>query len=93
MTTSKWTAEDIPSLDGKTLQDLWRESVQEVGGQASAAATAAQASAVVLDSLESQRAGISGVSIDEESINLLEFQRQYQAAATQGAGDQRPARF
>ena len=71
----------LPGLDGQTLQGLWRESVQEVAGQASAADTAARASAVVLESLESQRAGISGVSIDEESINLLEFQRQYQAAA------------
>jgi len=72
---------NLDSLDGKSLQGLWRDSVQAVGGQASSAATAAQASAVVLESLESQRAGISGVSIDEESINLLEFQRQYQAAA------------
>jgi flagellar hook-associated protein 1 FlgK len=72
---------ELPGLNGKSLQGLWRESVQDVGGRASSALVEAQASAVVLDSLESQRAGISGVSIDEESINLLQFQRQYQAAA------------
>ncbi len=71
----------LPALEGRTLQALWRESVQEVGGQASSALTAARAAAVVYDSLEAQRAGISGVSIDEESINLMDFQRQYQAAA------------
>ena len=71
----------LPSLEGRTLQGLWRESVQDVGGQASSALTSARAAAVVYDSLESQRAGISGVSIDEESINLMDFQRQYQAAA------------
>ena len=71
----------LPSLNGRTLQGLWRESVQDVGGQASSALTSARAAAVVYDSLESQRAGISGVSIDEESINLMDFQRQYQAAA------------
>jgi flagellar hook-associated protein 1 FlgK len=32
-------------------------------------------------SLQSQRDAISGVNIDEESIGLLDFQRQYQAAA------------
>ena len=36
---------------------------------------------MVYDSLDSQRAALSGVSIDEESINLMDFQRQYQAAA------------
>lgn len=71
----------LPGLEGRTLQGLWRESVQEVGGQASSALTSARAAAVVYDSLEAQRAGISGVSIDEESINLMDFQRQYQAAA------------
>jgi flagellar hook-associated protein 1 FlgK len=72
---------NLASLEGRTLQGLWRESVQEVGGQASSALTSARAAAVVYDSLEAQRAGISGVSIDEESINLMDFQRQYQAAA------------
>ena len=32
-------------------------------------------------SLDAQRASLSGVSIDEESLNLLNFQRQYQAGA------------
>ena len=30
---------------------------------------------------DAQRSAISGVSIDEESINLMDFQRQYQAAS------------
>jgi flagellar hook-associated protein 1 FlgK len=41
----------------------------------------ATARAMVRDSLQSQRDAISGVNIDEESIGLLDFQRQYQAAA------------
>jgi len=32
-------------------------------------------------SLEAQHANVSGVSIDEETINLISFQQQYQAAA------------
>jgi flagellar hook-associated protein 1 FlgK len=71
----------IPSLGGQTLQGLWRESVQTVGANASGAKTAAQAAAVVRDSLDSQRSAVSGVSVDEESINLMDYQRQYQGAA------------
>jgi flagellar hook-associated protein 1 FlgK len=32
-------------------------------------------------SLDSQLQAMSGVSIDEESINMLSYQRQFQAAA------------
>jgi flagellar hook-associated protein 1 FlgK len=35
----------------------------------------------VRQSLEAQRASLSGVSVDEESINLLNYQRQFQGAA------------
>ena len=45
------------------------------------AQSAASAAGVVRESLESQVAAVSGVSIDEESVNLLQFQRQYQASA------------
>jgi flagellar hook-associated protein 1 FlgK len=71
----------IAALGGQTLQGLWRGAVQNVGANAAAATTAAQAAAVVFNSLDAQRAAISGVSIDEESINLMDYQRQYQAAS------------
>jgi flagellar hook-associated protein 1 FlgK len=71
----------IPALGGQTLQGLWRTAVQDVGSKAAQADTAAQAASDVFNSLDSQRSAISGVSIDEESINLMDFQRQYQGAA------------
>jgi len=71
----------IPALGGQTLQGLWRTAVQNVGANSAAATTAADAAAVVFSSLDAQRSAISGVSIDEESINLMDFQRQYQAAS------------
>jgi flagellar hook-associated protein 1 FlgK len=52
-----------------------------VGGGAAESMINATARAMVRDSLQSQRDAISGVNIDEESIGLLDFQRQYQAAA------------
>lgn len=71
----------LGALGGRSLTGLWADAVAEVGGNAAGAASAANAAAVVYDSLDAQRAALSGVSIDEESINLMDFQRQYQAAA------------
>ncbi len=69
------------SLNNETISSTWTNQVQRVGVKTASASTRAAAAQVVRSSLESQRAAVSGVSIDEESINLLNFQRQYQAAA------------
>lgn len=71
----------LPGLGGRTLKSSWTDSVQQLGVRTDSAASAAQAAAVVRESLEAQKASISGVSIDEESINMMTFQRQYQGAA------------
>lgn len=71
----------IQSLGSQTLGDSWLSTVQEVGIRTSAADTAAKASTIVRQSLEAQRASVSGVSVDEEAINLLNFQQTYQGAA------------
>ena len=39
------------------------------------------ASEVVRETLQGQREAISGVSIDEEAINMIRFQRAFQGAA------------
>lgn len=71
----------LTGLGGISIPDLWRETVQEVSANVAEAQSAASAAGVVRESLESQVAAVSGVSIDEESVNLLQFQRQYQASA------------
>lgn len=71
----------IESLNGKSLDEGWRRATEAVSVASAAAQTRADAASQVRQSLEAQRAAVSGVSIDEESINLLNYQRQYQAAA------------
>lgn len=71
----------LAGLDGRSPTGFWQDTVSAVGSQASASNSTAIASTVVRESLENQRSAMSGVSIDEESINLLNFQRQYQASA------------
>lgn len=69
------------ALGGTSLKGAWSNASQLVGVQVDSAKTRATATSMVHESLESQRASVSGVSLDEESINLMQYQRQYQAAA------------
>lgn len=71
----------LQTLGGATLSSFWDDAVSAIATKTGAAQTAAGAAGAVKESLEAQRAAISGVNIDEEAINLLTYQRQYQASA------------
>lgn len=71
----------IGSIGGRTLLEQWGETTGRIGVETSAAITNFEALDTVRLNLEAQRAAVSGVSLDEESINLITFQQQYQGAA------------
>lgn len=71
----------LDALGGKSLREVWQNSVNGLAVKVSAANTAVESSKIVTESLNAQIQSVSGVSLDEESINLLTFQRQFQAAA------------
>lgn len=71
----------LGELNGRSLNDLWQESVERNAVQTRAAQTRLEALSSVRQSLEAQEAALSGVSLDEESINLIAYQQQYQGAA------------
>lgn len=71
----------IQGLGGKSVSKFWATQTQDIAVMTSSARTNANATRLVRESLDGQRASVSGVSIDEESINLMDYQRQYQAAA------------
>lgn len=71
----------VSDLGGRTIRGAWSDSVQAVGVATKSSESRAQATGIIRQSLESQRAAVSGVSLDEESVNLLDYQRQYQGAA------------
>lgn len=68
-------------LNGQSVGGFWRSTVQQVSARTSSASSVADGAAIVRDSLESERLAISGVDSDEETLDLLAFQRQYQGAA------------
>ncbi|MEM1422776.1 MAG: flagellar hook-associated protein FlgK [Planctomycetota bacterium] len=66
---------------GQTLQDKWLERVETNAVNASGARARFEALSSVRASLQSQEQALSGVSLDEESINLITYQQQYSAAS------------
>lgn len=69
------------SVGGQTPSDYYSGIVFNVGN-ASANANAEQtASSLVLQQLNDQRASISGVSLDQEAANLVQYQQAYAASA------------
>ncbi len=71
----------VDSLNGETIIDRWLQSVGETAVRFNSANTRAQALNTVRQSLEAQGAAISGVSLDEETLNLILYQQQFQGAA------------
>ncbi len=68
-------------LNGVSLRDFWLGQVASLAGRTAAAHDAVSSAQLVRESLSAQNQALSGVSLDEEAINLLTFQRQFQAAA------------
>lgn len=71
----------LSELNGKSLREHWQGAVSNLAVKTDAANSSAESSRLVRESLDSHIQAVSGVSLDEEAINLLSFQRQFQAAA------------
>jgi flagellar hook-associated protein 1 FlgK len=71
----------LPSLKNASLKENYQAIVNGVAVSAATAKTNAEATQTVQQTLEAQREGLSGVSLDEEAINLMRQQRAFQAAS------------
>jgi flagellar hook-associated protein 1 FlgK len=71
----------VASLGGKSIMDFYKTMVSRVAVSGSSARAAFEAADVIVGSLTAQRESISGVSLDEEAINLLKFERAFQGSA------------
>ena len=69
------------ALSGVTIMDFYRNLVAETAVAGAAARSATEAADVIVAALTAQRESVSGVSLDEEAINLLRYQRAFQASA------------
>ncbi|MCO7124993.1 flagellar hook-associated protein FlgK [Sporolactobacillus shoreicorticis] len=64
-----------------TLKNYLQGLIGQIGVNAQSANQFTSNSAVMLDAAQNRRASISGVSLDEELTNLIQFQHSYGAAA------------
>ena len=68
-------------LEGTTLRDYYASLVGGIAVGCQDSERRLEFEEAMLQSLENRRSEISGVSLDEEMINLMKFQRAYEAAA------------
>lgn len=67
--------------DSATLDEYYNSMVGKVGIQARRAETAQESQKDILKQLSNIRESISGVSLDEETTKLIEFQKSFDASA------------
>ncbi len=74
---------DAPLMNGGTTKvgDFYRAVIGELGQDTQQANIMTQNHQLLVDHLQNRQEQIAGVSLDEESVHLLEYQRTYQAAA------------
>lgn len=68
-------------LAGRTIQQFHSDMFNSVAVETAAALTRFDAADAVYTSLNAQREAVSGVSLDEEAINLAKYQTAYAGAA------------
>lgn len=73
--------ERLLNSNSSTIGQYYNGFVSEIGATVQTVSNDAESQELVLKQLENQRSSISGVSIDEEMVELIKFQRGFDAAA------------
>jgi flagellar hook-associated protein 1 FlgK len=66
---------------GTTLESFFKDTISKLGSSARQAKSMVAGQEALIGQLDARKESISGVSIDEEVANLVQYQRAYQAAA------------
>lgn len=71
----------IAGLGGLTFVEFYSALVARIGTEARSASDELKVSNVIIEQLDTQRDAVSGVSLDEEAVSVLQYQQAYEAAA------------
>lgn len=72
---------DLDALGTNTIEDFYADIVGDVGFEAAAANSMLATQNQLMAQLEAERESVSGVNLDEEMVDMLRFQKSYEAAA------------
>lgn len=72
---------DSKIIGSSTPIDFYRAIVSEVGVYSSSAQTQKSFQQSLVEEIEKRRQDVSGVSLDEEAVNLIKYQKMYEASA------------
>lgn len=72
---------DKKLIDNSTIMEYYTTLINEIGNDGLLNKNLSEANQLVLEQLEQQKQVNSGVSLDEEMTNVLQFQRSYEASA------------
>lgn len=71
----------LAALGGQTIMEKYLQTVVGLGESLSEATQRASDQSAVLDLITARRESVSGVSVDEETANLIKFQKVFEASA------------
>jgi flagellar hook-associated protein 1 len=71
----------LMSSSKETINQFYAGLIYQIGSDEKTAADGTDTLSDVLKQLKSQRASTSGVNMDEEAVNLIKYQKAYQASA------------
>jgi len=74
-------AQDVANLKGGAADQAYSAFVAQVGNGVSSAESTQTTAQAVLTAVSNQRQSVSGVSLDEEMTNLINYQQAYEASA------------
>ncbi|HOW72468.1 MAG TPA: flagellar hook-associated protein FlgK [Phycisphaerae bacterium] len=74
-------SKSLSGLRGQSMTEFFNAIASDVATRSNAAQAGVKSANTIVSSLTAQRESISGVSLDEEAIAMLRFERAFQAAA------------
>lgn len=71
----------LASQNGSSITDVYNNLINEVTQQSAVATSQADSTASIQQTLQGQETSISGVSLDEEAVNMMSYQQAFTASA------------
>ncbi len=78
---AQFTSQPLASQNGLSINGMYDNLSSNLAQNSNVAQGLSQSADTFAASLESQQQAVSGVNIDEETINMMQYERSYQASA------------